>query len=682
MPEQIKVQQALFGYLDGHNMLAASTTLAPRVRQFLATITDSSGSDNAKGFEIASFTGLPVPETDFYALFSSWPAPEMPRPGCVWSHVILVQLADLARIPDLSKLQNVCARPSVPVDLNLYDHPLELDVSRMEEHRNGFPDEKRLDYLVRALYEYPEKAVVILDEDSAGWVNPIFRVWSQQWPRLRREFTFSTGSLGDRRHAGIAFDLQVAPINSERLWGRTRAPTLLLNYPAQAPEPFSRTIPEWVDIAVDDLLKGSDQQFRRFLFDFGSDIQKPRVAFRKLAVLYMRIDTAAESAWKELLCSVGELFPAQTDAIRLKRSLVSVPADLSPTERLERAWGIVSFLLDSPYSAAYPSLNFDFNSSAGSFWKEKKEETIALLIRLVHREEMVAAASLADGIASAVDAGSLRAIAEVHAELVPLIIRHNPALAFEIDTWKLSEYIQIQVFETLTKLSLTQMDWGRIVAAMLIASTNVSVRDAVERAGPFAMSCAFQWLEHQVAQDILPSLVWRDALASSAIGMLTQNKNLLPAQLSLTAWCAPTDDVRRTLSALRWDVQRLGDEPPETIPFPLRIFTAFLLLTIGLRDDTDIAVKLILRNFFTVHAALASGEHSSESWCLLSPELPTFRWHDWDRCKKLRCAVSAYLTLRGESFRLLDIAKTPNEKKIARKVMDIDRDDWLTEFID
>jgi hypothetical protein len=552
----------------------------------------------------------------------------------------------------------------------------------MEEHRNGLPDEKRLDYLVRSLYEYPEKAVVILDEDSERWVNPIFSVWSQQWPKLRREFTFSTGSLGDRRHAGIAFDLQVAPINSERLWVRTRVPTLLLNYPAQSPEPFSMTVPEWVDLAVDDLRNGSDQRFRRFLFDFGSDIQKPRVAFRKLADLYMRIDTAAESAWKELLCSVGESFPAQTDAIRLKRSLVSLPAYLSPTEKLERAWGIGSFLLDSPYSEAYPSLDFDFTSSAVSFWNEKREETIALLSRLVHREEMVAASSLAEGIARAVEASSLRAIAEVHGELVPLVIRHNPALAFEIDTWKLSEYIQTQVYETLTRLSLTHMDWGRIVAAMLIASTDVSVRDAVDRAGQFAMSGAFQWLEHQVAQDTLPSYAWRNALASSAIGMLTQTKSLPPAQLALTAWCVPTNDVRQILSARREDVQRLGDESSDKLPSPLRIPTAFLLLSIGFRDYTDIAANLILKNFFTVHEALSSSEHSSESWCLLSPELPTFRWHDWDRCKKLRCAVSAYLTLRGECHRLWEFAKTPTEQKIARKVTGIDRDDWMSEFVD
>jgi len=55
---------------------------------------------------------------------------------------------------------------------------------------------------------------------------------------------------------------------------------------------------------------------------------------------------------------------------------------------------------------------------------------------------------------------------------------------------------------------------------------------------------------------------------------------------------------------------------------------------------------------------------------------------DWDSCKRLRRAVNAYLTLRGESHRLWEYAKTPIEQKIARKVTGIDRDDWLSEFVD
>jgi hypothetical protein len=232
-------------------------------------------------------------------------------------------------------------------------------------------------------------------------------------------------------------------------------------------------------------------------------------------------------------------------------------------------------------------------------------------------------------------------------------------------------------------LSLSQLDWGRIVGAMFIAATYVSVRDAVEMAGQFAMSGAFRWLEHQVAEEVLPSHVWRDALAAPAIAMLTQTKDLQPAQLALTAWCAPTGEVRRVLCASREDVQRLADESPEAIPAPLRVPTAFLLLTIGLAENSDKASNLVLRNFFTVHDALASGEHSSESWWLLSPVLPSLGWwRDWDRCKKLRRAVNGYLTLHGSNHRLIECAKTRDEQKIARKVTGIDSDDTSSEFID
>lgn len=682
MAEQIKLQQALFGYRDGHNMLATSTALTPRTRQFLATITDSSGPENNKEFE-GAFTGLPVPETDFYALLRTWPAPEMPRPGCVWSHVILIQLADLARIPELFQIGKLCSRPSVPIDVARYEEPLALDVTKPEVSAAGKLDQRRLHYLVRALYEHPEACVVILDEECASWENAVFQVWAQQWPRLRREFAFSTGSLSDRRLAGTPFDLQIAPISSERLWRRAGGPTLLLTFPSSTSESLGETIPQWVGVAEDDLRNESNRRFRQFLFDYGSDVEKPRAAFAGLAATYKRVGEVSESAWADLLRAVGESFPVPLEAARLKRWLVTLPPTFNPSGKLERAWSIVSFLLDSQHSGAYPGLDFDFANSAVSLWKEKREQTITLLSRLVQRDENPAAISFAEGIASAVDSASLRAIAESHSELVPLVIRHNHALAFEIDTWKLSGHIQTQVYETLTKLALSQSDWGRIVGAMFIAATYVSVREAVAMAGPFAMTGAFRWLEHQVAKEVLPSHGWRDALATSAVAQLSQTKDLQPAQLALCAWCAPSEDVRRILSASREDVQRMAEASPDAIPSPLQVSTAFLLLTLGLRENSDAAVNMVLRNFFVVHYALATGGHSSESWWLLSPELPVLGWwRDWDRCEKLRRAVHFSLSQRGACKRLREFAKTSDERKLARKVAENDSDDSSAEFLD
>jgi hypothetical protein len=675
MPKQVILQQALFGYRDGHNLMATSTDLAPRVRQFLATITDSSGSENNMGFE-GAFTGLRVPETDFYALFCTWPAPEMQRPGCVWSHVILIQLADLAQIPELFSLRNLCTRPSVSAEAAHYEQPLTLDIQRMKEQIIAKSDKRRLHYLVQALYEHPKEGIVILDDGSLPWENAIFTVWSQQWPRLRRDFAFSTGSLGDRRLAGIPFDIQIAPITSERLWRRAEAPTLLINFLTQEPNPLSVTIPQWIDVTEEDLLDESNRWFRQFLFEYGSDIEKPRAAFWKLATIYKQILTSHEPTWADLLRSVGESFPALTEAVRLKRWLVTLPTVLNASEKLGRTWAIVSFLLDSNQSAAYSSVDFDFANSAVWLWKEKRAQTIELLSRLVQREENPAAISFAEGFAKAVDSDSLKIIAEGHGELIPLVIRHNPSLTFEIDTWRLNNHIQTQVYETLTTLSLSQADWGRIVGAMFIAATSVFVRDAVAMAGPFAMPGVFRWIEYQASKETLPSQEWRYALAAPAITLLAQTKNLQPSQLALSAWCAPISEVCQILFASREDVQRLSNESLNLIPFPLRISTAFLLLTIGLRGDSDAATNMVLKNFFPVHEALASGAHSVESWWLLSQELPILGWwRDWDRCEKLRRAVYTSLAHRGACNRLHEFARTSEDRRVVLKLTDNESDD-------
>jgi hypothetical protein len=375
-----------------------------------------------------------------------------------------------------------------------------------------------------------------------------------------------------------------------------------------------------------------------------------------------------------LLCSVGELFPSQTEAIRLKRSLIVVPETLASAEQLERAWTIVSFIVSAPEAAAYASVEFEFAGPASPLWKEKRNEVIALLGRLVHQTESAAASSFARAIANAIDSGALRYISERQPELVPMIISHRPTLAFDVDTLHMPAHVQSQIYEALSRLSLSQEHWAQIVGAMCIAETSVSVREAVANAGSLAMQGGFRWLVHPIVEQALPSQMWREALAGPATEILKRNDTLSHTRLAFSAWCVPPDTVRQTLSAVREDVQRLAEQPLEAVPLPLRVPTAFLLATLGLRSKTDAGMKLIVDSFFLVHAALASGEYSSESWSLLSNELPYFgRWRDWDRCARLRQATNTWLTKHSESGNpLLRAAKTAEDRELAGRVADSD----------
>lgn len=203
-----------------------------------------------------------------------------------------------------------------------------------------------------------------------------------------------------------------------------------------------------------------------------------------------------------------------------------------------------------------------------------------------------------------------------------MIIAHHPELAFEAETWHLPGHVQLQIFEAPSRLSLGQVQWAKIVGAMLIAATHMSVREAVGRAGTEVMSGALRWLQHPIAQQMLPSQPWREALADSAAELLRRETSLSPAELAFCAWCTPSHVVPCILSAERGYIQNLANQPLEVLPAPLRVPTAFLLAAVGLRAITDSGTSLIVKAFYPLHEALATRDYSEESWLLLSSELP------------------------------------------------------------
>jgi hypothetical protein len=80
---EIRIDQALFGYREGHRLLQASRKFVPTTERNLLTLTDMSGPRMVEGFE-EYVSGYPVPGEESYAVVKTWYAPEMERPGCVW----------------------------------------------------------------------------------------------------------------------------------------------------------------------------------------------------------------------------------------------------------------------------------------------------------------------------------------------------------------------------------------------------------------------------------------------------------------------------------------------------------------------------------------------------------------------------------------------------------------------
>jgi|SRR6266850_1440297 len=209
-----EIQQTLHGYSDGHRLLEASRALPRKTERTVLILSDMSGPTMLRGFD-TYLTGYPLSEAGVYAFARTWYAAEMPRPGCVWTHTLFIENADLARIADPRALLGLFTRPQSGQALSQYRSPLTLPgTSRNSE---GVDQNRALESIaintLAALYGSPDMPIYIPADSSERYEDLILAIWTQQWPRLRRSFRFCTGSLSIRAIDDEAFDVQVVPIS-------------------------------------------------------------------------------------------------------------------------------------------------------------------------------------------------------------------------------------------------------------------------------------------------------------------------------------------------------------------------------------------------------------------------------------------------------------------------------------
>ena len=276
-----KLHQALHGYADGHHQLALSTTLKPRDQKILLELSDISGPGGNIGLE-GYLTGYPLSESGLFALGRTWPALEMPRPGCVWTHTLLIDFTDLAELETLTGLLDLFRRPTGANAASEYAEPAIF----APDTRASVPTlaEGWTRQVIAALYGRPRRRIVA--GHFGGEVDTtVLALWSQQWPRLRRSFRFCTFATSDRSANSSSFDLQIVPHSDRSV--RTRFAD------AVYAETSAPSFDQWLDDAVQDLLHPNRFGLRSSFRRLGADIVVGREAFRPLCRLHRSLTAIA-----------------------------------------------------------------------------------------------------------------------------------------------------------------------------------------------------------------------------------------------------------------------------------------------------------------------------------------------------------------------------------------------------
>lgn len=656
-----KLDQGLFGYRNGHRRLAGSVELPTTAERHLLILTDLASPGNQRFTSYLS--GFPLLEATSYALCRTWPAPEMPRPGSVWTHVLLIPFSLLAHIPDPWVLVELFRRPeNKDRQLDSYEKP--LDLPPMDHAKPFAAKATTLAATLRALYTEPQRSAIV-GLRSAGMDDLALTIWRQQWPRLRREFAFCTWTTTSRRIGGKVFDLHMSPSSSTKAVQRE----LQTDDPVLVSDGQGSPDDDWVHMAVQDALHSRPSELRRFLWDYGADVRHPRASFRHLTQLMNAVKPPDQhvTPMAQIFRQLCTAFPTADDAKNLKRDLLGFPSSfpLNP----EEGDSAVLRALVAAGPECFDAGMLDLGFRAGRLWRTNQLGALELVRELVQQRGPVPS-ELAAGLAKDAGPPQLRLLNKDF-RLQAVLVTERPQLLSNEEAWPSHEDDQVDlVSEVLARSNANH----RLLKWITQGSWALA-------GDPLCSALSKQWGYESVISTVLAVGTQRglSSAADSWIEVLRRHSS------EVNSWIS---DQRKLSPEMAWWMASLLDPlNPEVLDLGCETWrvlaeqsslsqdrridslrTALFALSVGIQCSGTAAEQLTSWAFPTVYAAASAGRIPDGWWRWVHELLPTPKpWQSGDRCKQLRHGIAHWI-VRDNWSSQSTVAALPDPELLERVV--------------
>lgn len=644
------VHQLLHGYSDGHRLLEGSVKLEDDVARVILRLSDLSGGTIVSGFEEYT-TGYPLASINAYALAKTWYASEMPRPGCVWTHSLVIPAQRMSGIRSLSSLLTLFKRPSGDSFHGQYSEDLVFDEMFAERgaplDRTREDSEVVLDQLLWSYYGMG-RPVVLAAKTPEEFEGVVFALWSQQWPNLRLGFTFCTGSLSARSFAGRPFDFQCVPTMLARDILRETVATA-------SPEPIlissSEVIrPESMTSALIDALTPGGGSFRQFLWAVADDS-----ATRPEFISFMKVFDSLKGSpeLSTLINSVAQLFPQPSAGSRLKLSLFGN----APSHFLLANYENQDVLLALGTTSEYQSFDakaLSVRDCAANLCVEKPSCASWLAGQLFRSTLNPLGEEILAGLISAMDPGTAREVAREQPQFLPALFRAKPSLASSPQLWLAGEDRKRELFESVAAHeTLDSALVTGVVKALLETGSEMFISRALNQWGKDAVYQVLDWTE--VHGGIL-SETCREALSShlSFVMDWVQEKptRSFESLVAVAHVIAPYSHKVLQYDTTVWvrTFRYLQDSQKEGEAGYISAF----LLALAFGNAPPSALDLVSLSFERVHEDARREVLSDNAWIILEPFVPVLSlWKNWDKCERLRRGlIFSYLRYRWPALEL------------------------------
>lgn len=629
------IEQTLYGYNKGHGLLASSFPVRPNNdSSLMSVLSDWTGFRNELG-EDSYMTFYPLSNGEKYAFAKTWYADEMERPGCVWTHTLIVDLKDMDRNFDFRVLNDYFRRPQKD-EYDFYQHKIEIDNFETRYSNVVFSmfDDTSLLVLYLLLLGNNKNLFIYMDKDQRAYVALCFYLLQYLPLDILKWVSLSTGSVSRRKLGSEDFSIQFTD-NITNI--------SLSNAPWNgkiAKENFTNGL-----LYIFEQSKKENDTFPSLIRLFREDIKDEKEKLFAFAMLMKELDTALNEnvggkEYANVLSLLEEYFPEQNEGIRLKSNFLSEKiSSLYGTEG-DYLFQIASLKNDT---FLHPLLTH-FAQRLMILDKNRHKDYVALIDKIAKIEHPNATAC--NGLIYAIDHMEeeelLRMASNNWEHVLPLLNNNErffetgiwlrlPAKQFN-DIFLLYHSNSFELFknwdELLKKVLASETLTEENISSQLVMNAKDAVKIIFDSANDSHFSIVSPFLLLSCMQKKQDFLAW----LGKQKNINERVENFIIHQID------PTDIYVKESQSCSWRALLEADNGEKCIDFYLYLY----LLAHNWKDRQS--VEMLKHSFYHIYQDLSKSKLSSKDWDRISRVTPNrYFIAKWDKCKILSRGLVDYL---------------------------------------
>lgn len=641
----MKIHQMLHGYVQGHNLITSSKKLENEDVDLMKRLSDWTGyvPHDDEGY----LTMYPLPSNNnLYVIAKTWYASEMKRPGCVWTHSIIIDLTNLVARFNFIDLLKLFVRPRNN-NYESYSKVIDYMPCKVKDSiGNGLLKYKDIIFCYGILCQLNTPSIARVEQTSYYYEVLCMSILQFLPIGFIQRATVCTGIRNNRNYFNEPFILQF----SEEHGGKISDISL------SGQEAFINQYPGIAYICNALVNNNTDtaDSLRLFSQDILTSVQNLNTIGGFLNVLDYAMSGKNNMSFLDIYNYIFKSFPNPDDGSFVKHVLCGK----NISNLFDNELNILAFLATQYNFHIDNSFCEDYTQRVESLPKDDYLKFISSLsdteeLNDLGRHELIKASQI-------LTTDDFMILIENHWTVFYSIATLSPSILYQ-DFWLNTSATQFcKIFEIYkSNQSYRFENWTKLYERLLTERVAIpeNIFNSIASNIDHTESIYLDYINNQAncAINRVPDIYTASKFDSVIKWLSIQNKlSPVAVQFIINNFSPITQQVKKTTSS-DWEVFAKSKALS---------FNEFYIFLFQLSHNwiDEIALSFLKKSFYAIHTLLANEKLTDRQKTYLVPYFAKVSiWHEWDTCKKLRKGLVKYIHDKKISPSIL-YKFTPDEK--------------------